>query len=66
MKTIEQYRTEEKVENPSKQVIADLEKAFGRLHSIVGDMQGHSETVVKFAMLDIQDALRRFDIDIKE
>ena len=67
MKTIEQYRTVKNVENPSfeglecKQVIDDLVNAFGRLHSIVGDMQGHSKTVVKFAMLDLQDALQHFD-----
>lgn len=72
MKTIEQYRTEENVENPSfkgfecKQVIDDLANAYGRLHSLISDLQGNSETVVAFAMLDIQDALQHFDVDIKE
>lgn len=81
MKTINQYREDKKVENPSfkglecKQVIDDLANAYGRLHSLVSDLQGYSETlnisknviiVVSFAMLDIQDALQHFDIDIKE
>ena len=78
MKTIEQYRTDKNVENPSfkglecKQVIDDLANAYGRLHSLVSDLQGHSEIVVstqivtQFAMLDIQDALQHFEIDIKE
>ena len=72
MKTINQYRTDKNVENPTlkglecKQVIDDLASAYGRLRSIVGDMQGHSQTVVAFAMLDIQEALLHFDIDILE
>lgn len=72
MKTINQYRQDKNVENPTfrglecKQVIDDLANAYGRLHSLVADLQGHSETVVAFAMLDIQDALQHFDIDIKE
>lgn len=70
MKTINQYREDKKVENPSfrglecKQVIDELANAYGRLHSLISDLQGHSETIVAFAMLDIQDALEKFDIDI--